>query len=164
MPPADPSKGGLSLSPMPGAGEGGLGRENSDFCLICGIPSWFMPLRDRSGLSSQPFWHGLRGRSGPSSCRLIGVCRDLRCTHSTQHVQVQRGLPRFLIRFGFIGFRPLHLVPLSSFSPSHTSVPLFSFMSSCLHVFHLILSFVCAHIGPGLSVFVHNYMYVKLRF
>ena len=46
------------------------------------------------------------------------------------------------------------------FHPSHTFVLLFSFMSSCLHVFHLILSFVCAHIGPGLSVYVRNYMYI----
>ena len=149
MPPADPSKGGLSLSPMPGAGEGGLGRENSDFCLICGIPSWFMPLRDRSGLSSQPFWHGLRGRSGPSSCRLIGVCRDLRCTHSTQHVQVQRGLPRFLIRFGLV--RVL-LSPLFGFPfilPSTHLLFLFRFMPSFLHVFssHLFSSF--ARTWPG---------------
>ena len=69
-----------------------------------------------------------------------------------------------LMRFGFIGSRPLHLVPFSSFSPSHTSVFLFSFMSHCLHVFHFILSFVCARIGPGLSVYVHNYMYLKHRF
>ena len=44
---------------------GGLGRTSDDFCLIFGIPSWLMPLRDRSGLS-QPFWHGVRGRSGRS--------------------------------------------------------------------------------------------------
>ena len=29
---------------------------------------------------------------------------------------------------------------------------------------HLILSFVCAHIGPGLSVYVRIYMYFKPRF
>ena len=45
---------------------GGPGRTSDDFCLIFGIPSWLMPLRDRSGLSSQPFWHGVRGRSGRS--------------------------------------------------------------------------------------------------
>ena len=32
-----------------------IGRENSDVCLIFGIPSWLMPLRDRSGQSGQPF-------------------------------------------------------------------------------------------------------------
>ena len=36
---------------VPRAGEGGLGRENSDFCLIFRIPSWLMPSRDRSGPS-----------------------------------------------------------------------------------------------------------------
>ena len=36
---------------VPRAGDGGLGREKSDFCLIFGIPSWLMPLRDRSDRS-----------------------------------------------------------------------------------------------------------------
>ena len=45
---------------VPTAGEGGLGRENSDFVSILGIPSWLMPLRDRSGQSSQPFRQGTR--------------------------------------------------------------------------------------------------------
>ena len=31
------------------ASVGGLGRKNYDFCPIFGIPSWLMPLRDRSG-------------------------------------------------------------------------------------------------------------------
>ena len=66
--------------------------------------------------------------------RLVGVCWDLWCTHSTY--MFNEACLGSLMRFGFIGFRSLHLVPFSSFSPSHTSVPLFSFMSSCLHVFH----------------------------
>ena len=45
---------------VPRAGEGGLGRTYDDFCLIFGIPSWLMPLRDRSGQSSQPFRQGTR--------------------------------------------------------------------------------------------------------
>ena len=45
---------------VPTAGEGGLGRENSDFYLNFGIPSWLMPSRDRSGQSSQPLWQGTR--------------------------------------------------------------------------------------------------------
>ena len=45
---------------MPRAGEGGLGRTYDDLCLIFGIPSWLMPLRDRSGQSSQPFRQGTR--------------------------------------------------------------------------------------------------------
>ena len=47
---------------VPTAGGGGLGRENSDFCLISGIPSWLMPLRDRSGLS----WLNLTPQRGQS--------------------------------------------------------------------------------------------------
>ena len=39
---------------------GGLGRTSDDFCPIFGIPSWLMPLRDRSGQSSQPFRQGTR--------------------------------------------------------------------------------------------------------
>ena len=31
------------------ASVGGLGRTYDDFCPIFGIPSWLMPLRDRSG-------------------------------------------------------------------------------------------------------------------
>ena len=34
--------------------------KNWDVCLIFGIPSWLMPLRDRSGQSSQPFLQGTR--------------------------------------------------------------------------------------------------------
>ena len=44
----------ISLAPamyVPRAGEGGLGRTYDDFCLIFEIPSWLMPLRDRSGPS-----------------------------------------------------------------------------------------------------------------
>ena len=102
-----------------------------------------------------------RGQSDLSSFRLIGVCRELRCTHSTY--MFNEACLGSLMRFGLIGFRPLDLVPFSSFTPSHTSVLLFSFTSFCLHVFHLILSFVCVHIGPGLSVYAHNYMYFRLR-
>ena len=42
------------------ASVGGLGRTYDDFCPIFGIPSWLMPLRDRSGQSSQPFRQGTR--------------------------------------------------------------------------------------------------------
>ena len=36
------------------ASVGGLGRTYDDLCLIFGIPSWLMPLRDRSGQRWQP--------------------------------------------------------------------------------------------------------------
>ena len=79
----------------------------------------------------------------------VGTRRYLRCTHSTYFFnEVRIGL---LMRFGFIGSRPLHhLVPLFSSFPLHTRLfLLFSFMSSCLHVlsFHRFPSF--AHAWPG---------------
>ena len=50
--------------PLPGyraaASVGGLCLKNWDVCLVFGIPSWLMPLRDRSGQSSQPFRQGAR--------------------------------------------------------------------------------------------------------
>ena len=76
-----------------------------------------------------------RGQSDPSSFRLIGVCRELRCTHSTY--MFNKACLGSLMRFGVIGFRPLHLVPFSSFSPSHTSVLLFF---SCPPVFMSFIS------------------------
>ena len=42
------------------ASVGGLGRTYEDFGPIFGILSWLMPLRDRSGQSSQPFRQGTR--------------------------------------------------------------------------------------------------------
>ena len=42
------------------ASVGGLCLKNWDVCLVFGIPSWLMPLRDRSGQSSQPFRQGAR--------------------------------------------------------------------------------------------------------
>ena len=91
----------------------------------------FMPLRDRSGLSSQPFWHGVRGRSGRSLFKVHWNLSPPQVhTHST-HIFNEICLG-FLIRLGFSGFVPsigfpVHLFPF-------TFVFLFSFMSSCLHV------------------------------
>ena len=68
-----------------------------------------------------------------------------------------------LMRCGFIGSRPLHRFPFSSFPPLHTSVFLFL---SCPPVFmsgHLILSFVCAHMGPGLSVYARNLLQPRFQ-
>ena len=78
--------------------------------------------------------------------------------HTACTVQTRPGPPRFsLMRSGFVGFRPLHLVPLSS-SPPYTLS--FSCFVSCLSVFmswHLILSLFCVHLGPALSVCVHSH-------
>ena len=55
---------------MPTAGEGGLGRTYDDLCLIFGIPSWLMPLRDRSG-------SGHVVAATEASSRFIGTCGEL---------------------------------------------------------------------------------------
>ena len=84
----------------------------------------------------------------------------------TQHVHFQRGLHGIgsLMRCGLIGSRPLHLVPLFILFPLHTLL-LSSFLS-CPPVFmsgHLILSFVCTHMGPGLSVHVHHLLQPRFQ-
>ena len=55
----------------------------------------------------------------------------------------------FLIRFGFIGSRPLHLVPFSS---------------SCLRVFAFHSFFLLHAHGPALSVYTHNLLSVAQVF
>ena len=59
MPPVDPSNGCTSLSPLPGDVNAQSGRRwprprELRFCPILGIPSWLMPLCDRSGQRWQP--------------------------------------------------------------------------------------------------------------
>ena len=59
---------------MPRAGEGGLGRTYDDLCLIFGIPSWLMPVRDRSG----PSWlNASTWSERPKHFRFIGTCGEL---------------------------------------------------------------------------------------
>ena len=60
------------------------------------------------------------------------------------------------MRSGFIGSRPLHWFPFSSFPLFTHFLSFFCFMSflaSC--PFISLLSFSCAHIGPGLSLYAH---------
>ena len=69
------------------------------------------------------------------------------------------------MRFGFVGFCPLLLFSPLILFPLRTHM--FASFLSCPPVFmsfHLILSFVCARSGPGLSVYVRNYIYFKPRF
>ena len=47
------------------------------FCLIFGIPSWLMPLRDRSGQRWQPSGKPYVVAATKVCSRLIGVCREL---------------------------------------------------------------------------------------
>ena len=62
---------------MPRAGEGGLGRTYDDLCPIFGIPSWHMPLRDRSGQRWQPSGKPYVVAATKVCSRLIGVCGEL---------------------------------------------------------------------------------------
>ena len=62
---------------VPTAGEGGLGRTSDDFCPIFGIPSWLMPLRDRSGQRWQPSGKPYVVAATKVCSRLIGVCWSL---------------------------------------------------------------------------------------
>ena len=80
-----------------------------------------------------------------------------------RRVYIQKAVTTGLsMRFGFIGSCPLDLVPLFILSPLHAHLFLSSFLS-CLPVFtsgHLIPSFICARIGPGLSMYAH----IQIRF
>ena len=68
--PVDPLNGVLSLSLRPGpedkVGPGQSHVPRLDELLSTSRQLSSKPLGDRSGLSSQPFWHGVRGRSGRS--------------------------------------------------------------------------------------------------
>ena len=51
--------------------------KNWDVCLIFGIPSWLMPLRDRSGQRWQPSGKPYVVAATKVCSRLIGVCWSL---------------------------------------------------------------------------------------
>ena len=145
------------------ASVGGLGRTSDDLCLIFGIPSWLMPLRDRSGQRWQPTGKPYVVAATEVCLRFIGTCRDLGRTYSVYIQTRQVFLGRFnearLHRFSSPPFGS----PFIPF-PSHTLVS--SFLS-CPPVFmsgHLIPFFVCSHIGPGLSVYVHFYTHLNTGF
>ena len=107
----------------------------------------------------------VRGRTGRSNFR-VHWDPSLPQVH-TQHVLVQQGLPRFSNEVsGSLVFVPSICFPFHPFPPSytHTLCFLFSFMSSCLHVLSSHPFFFCAHIGPGLSVYVHFYIHLQPRF
>ena len=56
---------------------GGLGRTYDDFCLIFGIPSWLMPVRDRSGQRWQPSGKPYVVAATKVCSRFIGTCWSL---------------------------------------------------------------------------------------
>ena len=105
-----------------------------------------MPLGDRSGQSCQPFWHGVRGRSGrrlfktrwslsgplllPFSPFLFFLLFSLSCV---AYLQANQALATgFSMRFGLSLACPLSFG--SPFIGPHRRLPFFSFMSFCLHV------------------------------
>ena len=138
----------------------GLCLKKWDVCLIFGIPSWLMPLRDRSGQRWQPSGKPYVVAATEVCSRFIGTCPTLRCTH----------IVHTLTRQVFLGccnevwahrFPSPHLVPFSSF-PLRTLLFLILFMSSLASCpFISLLSFFCAYNGPGLSVYAH--IYVQFR-
>ena len=82
MPPVDPLNGGTSLSPLPGDVNAQSGRRwprprELRFCPILGIPSWLMPLRDRSGQRWQPLAKPYVVAATEVCSRFIGTCGEL---------------------------------------------------------------------------------------
>ena len=101
-----------------------------------GIPSWLMPLRDRSGQRWQPLGKPYVVAANKACSRFIGTCRTLRCTY----------IVHTLTRQVFLGRRNevwLHRFPsppfgsLFTLSPSHTSFPLSFHVFPCFMSFHL---------------------------
>ena len=77
-----PLNGGTSLSPLlwrctcPERTADGLRHKKWDVCLIFGIPSWLMPLRDRSGQPTISARHKVT-TAVKASFRFIGTCGEL---------------------------------------------------------------------------------------
>ena len=154
----DPLNGGTSLSPLPGDVNAQSGRRwprprELRFCLILGIPSWLMPLRDRSGQRWQPL-----GKPYVEPVPFLGAHTAYTCKRGEVFLGVSNEVR--LLWFSSPPFgSPFHPFPF------HT--PFVSSFLSCPPVFmsgHLILFFVCAHIGPGLSVYVHFYLHLNTGF
>ena len=111
-----------------------------------------MPIRDQSGQSCQPFWHGVRGRSR----RFFWVHWDPSPPQvHTQRVHFQPGLHRFSNEVWLHRFSS---PPFGSLFTHICFLLFFHFMSG-----HLILSFVCTRMGPGLSVYAHNLLQPKFQ-
>ena len=76
MPPVDPLNGCLSLSPLPGDVSAQSGRR-WPIGLIFGIPSWLMPLSDRSGQRWPPSGMPYVVAATEVCSRFIGICWGL---------------------------------------------------------------------------------------
>ena len=135
MPPVDPLNGGFSLSPLlwrrtcPERTIGGLGRTSDDFRLIFGIPSWLMPLRDRSGQRWQPSGEPYVVAATEVCSRFIGTCPTLRCTHIVHTLTRQ-------VFLGCCNEVWAHRFPFHPFPFAH----IFSSFFSCLPLLHVLSS------------------------
>ena len=119
------------------ASVGGLGRENSDSCLIFGIPSWLMPLRDRSGQRWQPSGRPYVVAATKACSRFIGTCPVLRCTHTActcKRGEVFLGVSNE-VRLHWFSSPPFGSLFIL-FPLLHTLCFLFSFMSSCYYHYY----------------------------
>ena len=132
MPPVDPSNGGLSLSPLPGDVSVRSGQQMA-YATRSGMFVSFLEFQVGSCLyvtaavkAASHFGRAQGDQSGQSNSRVHWDPSPPQVhTHSTYMFnEVRLG---FLMRFGLIAFRPLHLVSLFILF-------LFSFMSFCLHV------------------------------
>ena len=113
----------------------GSRHKNWDVCLIFGIPSWLMPLRDRSGQSSQPAGHKVT-TAVKVSLRFIGTCQRLRCTYIVHTLTRQV----FLGCCNEVWFHRFPSPPFGSpftLSPPPTSFPLSFHVFPCFMSFHL---------------------------
>ena len=114
----------------------GLRHKNLDVCPIFGIPSWLMPLRDRSGQRWPPSGMPYVVAATEACSRFIGTCRTLRCTYIVHTLTRQV----FLGCCNEVWFHRFPSPPFGSpftLSPSHTSFPLSLHVFPCFMSFHL---------------------------
>ena len=136
---------------MPRAGEGGLGRTYDDFCPIFGIPSWLMPLRDRSGQRWPPSGMPYVVAATEVCSRFIGTCREL-SPFSPFPSPFLSLLPGVFLN-ATLRITPLFLwcVPGRLFVAGNTCLFLFSLLSLSLPL-SFFLSFSLSFLPPWVSL------------
>ena len=103
------------------------------------------PLGDRSDQSNQPFWHGVRGRSGRSLSKAHWSRRRLRCTHNMYILTRQV----FLGRCNEVWF---HRFPSTSFGFPFHHFPLHTLLFLLLSF----MSFMSCHLTPFFLLRAHQ--------
>ena len=119
---------------VPRAGEGGPGRENSDFCRILEFQAGSCPYVTAAVKPASHFGRAQGDYSGQSIFEVLGTCRMLGCTHSV-HTLTRQGLPRCFNEAWFRGLlSPSIGSPFILFPFTHIFSPLFFhvLLSSCL--------------------------------